>query len=246
MTFSPKSRFEARIPDVVVFAPFAEIEKHSSIEWIVSNTLSKLSNVTIVRCNKAFNKLCISMRLHRISLSDSEVKKDLVCKECIRKKNAWNNDLKATKLEFVPNDLLNDIDLRNGLRKLKSNFHPNDFIYHGIPLGNIAAYDLIIENKLLDGKIPDSLRDEFELLVMQSWSAFSYANELFENNHYTFLIVFDHLYSINRAFVEAALHNGLKIISIGRRPTRDLLDLFITIDLLDESLDPLNNLYRCW
>lgn len=231
---------------VAVFAPFAEIDKHSSIEWLVTKSISQFNRVIIIRCGKAFNDLCPSMRLHKISLNSPRGLKSQVCESCITKSRIWDRDLKVNRVEVDYDDLESDPELELLLNAKDHLVHPNEIYYSGIPIGNIAAYDLLIENKILDGRIPREKFSEFDLLVKQSWGVFRFFTDFFIENNVRTLIVFDHLYSLNRAAVEAAFRQNIKVISLGRRPTNNQSEIHVTLDLIDDSLDPTFFRFESW
>lgn len=213
---TPENHIEPR--KVAIFAPYAFIDRHARLEWLVANSLPNSTEVIMVRCNRSFLEDCNAMHIAGISHDSSPEAKYEICSKCITRKKAWD---KKSNYEVVN---LQDSDFLTNFFKIESEYKdanlgfidPAKFSYKGMPFGVYAAYDLLLGNKSPNGKLQAKHYGAFIYRLNATISIYEYFLKLFAFRQIEGLYVYDAQYSFNRAVVRAAADLGLKIVEFSR------------------------------
>lgn len=195
---------------ILAFAPHSAIWVHALPEALVLEALKQAGHEIIyVTCGKLFATHCVAMSASGVGYDDAPERKKAVCERCVN-----NANLLRTGVSFDGpwlRGLIADEDVRtvDGLLADENRDTLLDLERDGVPLGRIALYQLMIRNKMLDLKFGQQAWHEYLVdlrYTLYSWLA---TGRLIDTHRPDRVIVYNGLYSVNRAACLAAEARGI-------------------------------------
>jgi hypothetical protein len=196
---------------VILFSPFANIWEHSFPESLVAEGLTNRgASVLTVRCGTMYQTHCIAMSAAGIS-ADAPLKvRQQVCVACIKRR-----DLLDTTLPFasvVLDELVDPADRAEALAARASvtiDSWTEFEVDGGVPIGRYAAYEFLLDNKIVGTDVPASLWPDYLNKLEQSVVTYFASKRLLAEQHPDRVLVYNRLYAVNHAFCEAAKKLGI-------------------------------------
>ncbi|WP_223694624.1 hypothetical protein [Leifsonia poae] len=227
----------------VVFSPYSNIWEHAFPESLVAEGLNdRGAEVVTVRCGGMLVSHCVAMSAAGVTATSPLKTRQRVCTACVKRR-----DLLGTTLPF-PSVIL-DGQVRPGDRKRADEVCASattdnwtTIEVDGSPLGRYAAYEFLLDNKLLGTRIPDEFWGQYLGHLRDTVLTFLAGRRILAEQRPDHVLVYNRLYSVNHAFCEAArtlgipsytLQGGGHIVRRGEtmtmfRDTQSLDDVFRT------------------
>ena len=195
---------------VVFYSPFANIWEHSFPESLIAEGLVKQGvEVTVINCGTMLDLHCVAMSATGVTSTDSAAKKKQVCAACTKRR-----DLLAREMPFdttVMDDRIEPSDraaAQSAVDAATLDSWP-DVMVDGVPLGRYAAYEFLLNYKLVGTTIPAELfglyLNQLRMAVIVYFVSKRILAELAPDR----VVVFNRLYSVNHAFCAAAERAGI-------------------------------------
>jgi hypothetical protein len=198
------------IVKILLFSPFANVWDHAFPEALIAEGLVKQgADVVTIRCGTLLNAHCISMSASGVGPHASTGAKAQVCRACMKRR-----DLLTEVMPF-PTIIIDDFveqadrDLAEALVSSATPENWTDIAVDGVPIGRYAAYEFLLNHKLVGTNIPQSL---FGLYLDQLRNAIivhAVSVRLIERERPTHVLVYNRLYAMNHAFCAAAEAEGI-------------------------------------
>ena len=209
--------------------------------------------ILTIRCGGMLVSHCVAMSAAGVSAESPLATRQRVCVACAKRR-----DLLGTTFPF--NSVILDGQVRPNDRKRADQVCAGatttnwmSIEVDGSPLGRYAAYEFLLDNKLLGTDIPDALWPQYVNHLRDTVLTFLAGRRILETERPDHVLVYNRLYSVNHAFCEAArtlgipsytLQGGGHIIRRGEtmtmfRDTQSLDDVFRTGAWLDYRSAPI-------
>lgn len=195
---------------VVFYSPFSNIWEHSFPEALIAEGLTKQGvDVLTIRCGTMLDRHCVAMSASGVSATDSRAKKKQVCSACIKRRNLLASDMPfATE---VMDDHIQSSDraaAQAAVNAVTIDSWP-ELIVDGVPLGRYAAYEFLLNYKLVGTNIPDELFPRYLDQLRMTVTVYFVSKRMLAVHKPDRVIVFNRLYSVNHAFCAAAEAAGI-------------------------------------
>ena len=195
---------------VVFYSPFANIWDHAFPEALIAEGLVEQGfEVDVIRCGRMLDRHCVAMSASGVSATDSVVKKSQVCAACIKRRSLLTREMPFSTT--VMDDHVRESDRAEAQSAVDSaDLHSwPDVSVDGVPLGRYAAYEFLLNYKLVGTTIPPELfplyLDQLRMTVTVYFASKRMLDELKPDR----VVVFNRLYSVNHAFCAAAEAAGI-------------------------------------
>lgn len=195
---------------VLFFSPFSNVWEHSFPEALIAEGLVKQGvDVLAIRCGGMLDSHCIAMSASGVGPRDSMAKKKQVCRACMKRR-----DLLAGAMPFattVMDDLVQPDDREQAALAVSAATRSDwpDLMVDGVPLGRYAAYEFLLNHKLVGTNIPEDLWDLYLEQLRMSVTVYFVAKRMLAADRPDHVVVFNRLYSVNHAFCAAAERAGI-------------------------------------
>ncbi len=200
---------------VLFFSPFANIWDHSFPEALIAEGLVKQgADVLYVRCDGMLNAHCVAMAATGVDYRDSAATRAQVCRACIKRRMLIDNTMQFPSTVMDP--LVTPADRDEAERicaSVNRETWPNTMV-NGVPLARYAAYEFILDHKLVGTHIPAALWDLYLDQLRNTILVFRIAQRIIAAESPTHLVVFNRLYSANHAFAAAAESVGIPTFTL--------------------------------
>jgi hypothetical protein len=197
------------------FSPFANIWEHSFPESLVADGLQKQGvEVITVRCDRLFQDFCIAMSASGLNATDKLSKRKQVCAACIKRRNFIDQSFNFDSL--ILEGYLSEEDYE-AVSELVENTTLNNWttqLLHGIPIGKYAAYEFLLNYKVLGTDIPSELFPVYLIQLKNSSLSLLAAEKIIEETKPDRVITYNRLYGINHGFLAVAERQGIPTYSL--------------------------------
>lgn len=133
---------------IMFISPHAGIWPHALPESFLAKSLDPhLFDVSRIKCNGTFSSHCTVMEAHSLEIQETQKLKDEICKQC--KKNSEILRTSYAGKDFSISNYLNKED-ESQVEEIFSALNKTDIqklTYHGVDVGKIAAYEVLIKFK---------------------------------------------------------------------------------------------------
>lgn len=234
---------------VLFFAPFTDIWVHSQPELAVAlECANEGHQVTLLRCRGVLKQSCAAIESAGVAQDGSNKSREQICQSCrqtVRLINrfstivqCWIEDYFNGSDEDWVEEKLSGLDLGSW----------KDFQIDGINVGQLATYESILRHKLMASDEIASVWGEYRAtvrncLVVQRTLSNYLANETVDR-----VVVYNHLYSVNRIAVQVAEARGIAWRSI--HAGKNVKDMLQTISVIrtdhQDLLSARSDLWRHW
>jgi hypothetical protein len=220
---------------ILFFAPHSGIWVHAFPEAIVADALVHCGHeVVYASCGKLFEQYCVPMSAAGVKPGQSAELRQAVCDNCTR-----NDRLLREGFGFQGPTLRSllaaqDLEKAEAILSAVTADSLYRLEYDGLPLGRIALYQLVIRKKRISLDLDSSDWDEYLVELRSTIYAWLAAQKLLDVHKPDRVIVYNGMYSVNRAacllaeargipamFLHAGvnLSNRLQTLMLGRGDT---------------------------
>jgi hypothetical protein len=192
------------------FSPFSNIWEHSFPESLIAEGLVEQGvEVLAVRCGGMLDSHCVAMSAAGVGPRDSLAVRQQVCRACIKRRDLLDRAMPFPSI--VMDELVTASD-RSEAEAACATATPDswpDLVVDGIPLGRYAAYEFLLNYKLVGTTIPPELWPLYLDQLRNAVIVFRVAQRMIVEHKPTRIVVFNRLYSVNHAFCAAADQAGV-------------------------------------
>lgn len=197
------------------FSPFANIWEHAFPESLVAEGLAeKHIDIVTVRCGGEYSSFCVAMSAAGLTDADTASKRLRVCAACHKRR-----DLLDSSLGF--RSVLTDAFIRAEDRTFIDEFVAGVDIDHwpsaehdGVPIGRYAAYEFLLNHKILGTNIPESLFPRYQDQLRNSLATQIAAGRILDQECPDVVLTYNRLYGVNHAFLAVAEQRGITSYSL--------------------------------
>jgi hypothetical protein len=195
---------------VILFSPFSNIWEHSFPEALVAEGLiERGASVLAVRCNGMLVSHCVAMSAAGVTAESPLKVRQQVCTACIKRRNLLDEAMPFDSVILDELVRAEDREQAAAARAAVSLENWTEFDLEGVPLGRHAAYEFLLDNKILGTDIPDRLWSQYLNKLDQAVLTFLAGRRLLESERPDRVLVYNRLYAVNHAFCEAAKTLGI-------------------------------------
>ncbi len=195
---------------ILVFAPHAALWQLAFQQALIADCLSKGNHeIVYVSCGEVFNRFCIPMGASGLSPSSPAEQRAAVCKQC-----QHNDSLIRTDFKFVGptlRDMLTAEDtgeVDEALAHLTRETAP-DLVWKEIPVGKIALYQVLLRYKKFNLAFEEAEWAQYLVDLRHTMYSTIAAHKFFEFHRPDRVLVYNGLYSVNRALCLIAELKGI-------------------------------------
>jgi hypothetical protein len=192
------------------FSPFANIWEHSFPEGLVAEGLKENGlEIVTVRCSGLYESFCVAMSAAGLTAADSEKKKKQVCGACIKRRNLLDKDFGFNSL--VTENFLDERDISIASDLVDSATLENwpTLELNGIPIGRYAAYEFLLNYKIMGTNVPPELFGTLLNQLKNSVLTLLAAEKILDSEEPDFVVTYNRLYGVNHAFLAVAEARGI-------------------------------------
>jgi hypothetical protein len=195
---------------ILVFAPHSAIWIHAFPEALVANALQSAGHeIVYVSCGRTFERFCVAMSASRLSVDSSQSLRSKICAECVS-----NDGLLRAELGLSgPN--LRDILTADDLQEVEiildafTRESVSSLQQDGIFVGRVALYQLLLRVKKFDLDFSEQEWQQYLVELRNTLYAFKAGKRLIDRHAPDRVIVYNGLYSVNRAVCLLAESRGI-------------------------------------
>ena len=192
------------------FSPFANIWEHSFPEGLVAEGLKENGlEIVTVRCAGLYESFCVAMSAAGLTAADSEKKKKQVCGACIKRRNLLDKDFGFNSL--VTENFLDERDISIARDLVDSATTENwpTLELNGIPIGRYAAYEFLLNYKIMGTSVPPELFGTLLNQLKNSVLTLLAAEKILDSEEPDYVVTYNRLYGVNHAFLAVAEARGI-------------------------------------
>lgn len=220
--------------NVLFFSPYAAIWRHESLELQLARIFElRNHNVTFMRCRGALNANCVAMSAFGLNNFSSNQDKEEVCIKC-RKSSSFLETVVGLSAVYIEDFLPDRYEKR--VSEILESFdvnHWQDFVFDGIPIGRIAAYEFLLNNKVISAQIPKEIESELISAVRNVILTYLSLEQHFTKNKYDLVVFYNRLYGTNHLVSILAKRLGVKTYNFF--PAGPIDDLYSRIVLCEND-----------
>jgi hypothetical protein len=227
------------IVKALLFSPFANIWEHSFPESLVAEGLTERgATVTTVRCGTMLISHCVAMSAAGVSADAPLATRQQVCTACIKRRDLIDSTMPFDSVildrQISPDDRAAALSARAGVTR-------DDWMHFeldGVAIGAYAAYEFLLDNKVVGTDIPDALWPHYLDKLDQSVLTYLAGKRLLLEQKPDVVLVYNRLYAVNHAFCSAATTLGIPTYTLqgGGHVVRraETMTMFRDTESLDE------------
>jgi len=200
---------------VVFFSPFANIWEHSFPEALVAESFAQHSvDVTTVRCGGMLQVHCVAMSAAGVGPDASLKTRQQVCRACMKRRDLLTS---ATNLPtLILDEWQTEADSAT-VERMCAEVRQDDWTgleIDGIPLGRYAAYEVWLNNKLVNTNFDGVVWEQYLGQLHNTLATFLAAKRVIASDPPDAVVLYNDHYSVNHAFASAALLAGIHTYTI--------------------------------
>lgn len=215
VTASQSEKLSHMTSRLAVFAPFSNVWDHAYPEALLAEGLRAHEwEIDYLTCDGAFKSHCVAMSASGVGDGAPQKTKDQVCRACHKRRDLLTKEFEfsATQVEqWLTVDDARVIELLVGDA---NNQTWTSIEVDGVPLGRYAAYEMWLNNKLVDQDFSSSMWAVYLGQLRNTLTSFFAARRYFEERQPRAAIVYNDHYSVNHAFVAAGKAAGVPTYTI--------------------------------
>jgi hypothetical protein len=198
---------------VLFFAPHSALWIHAFPEALVAQTLTSAGHeVLYIGCGGEYQRYCIPMNAQGLTATSEASVREAVCRRCKDLRNLIVREFGFRALDV--HDLLDDND-RASVEKILSNVDRNNYLaleHYGIRAGQVALYESLLHHKKLSLDFTPEEWREYLIALSNTLLTISAMNRVLEKERFDSIVVYNALYSVNRAACLVAERAGMRSI----------------------------------
>lgn len=200
---------------ILFFSPFSNIWDHALPENLIAEGLQS-NNVEIVtvKCDGLLSSFCVAMSAAGLTASDSLKKKQSICRACKKRKNLLLNEFGFPQINLEEHLSSEDFALTEKIVSGVDSQNWIDLVFKNISIGKYAAYEFLLNYKLLGTDIPDELFPLYLEQLNNCLLTFIAAEKILKAELPDAVITYNRLYSANHAFLAVAEYLNIPTYSL--------------------------------
>lgn len=195
--------------------PFSDVWVSSFPTALVAETWSESGHeIHTMRCDGVLGSFCISMSAKGLSSLSPRSDLDECCSSCRKRRNILQKNF--TFVEHVIEDFLSSdvIEKVESIIESISRNNWKDFNLESLPVGRIAAYELILERKLASIDRVILYWDDYQQRLRSTLLSYFAAKNLIKAQQIEAVVAYNGLYSVNRVVLLYANSIGIQAWAI--------------------------------
>jgi hypothetical protein len=196
---------------VILFSPFSNIWEHSFPEALVAEGLTaRGATVVAVRCGTMLQAHCVAMSAAGVDARAPLKVRQQVCVACIKRRDLLDSEMPFGSV--VLDDLRTTEDRAAGALARTAVTPSNWSAYEidgGVPIGRYAAYEFLLDNKIIGTEVSLDLWPQYLNKLDESVVTYFAGKRFLEEQRPDRVLVYNRLYAVNHAFCEAAKKLGI-------------------------------------
>lgn len=199
----------------LLFSPFANVWEHSFPEALVVEGLSEKDvEIVVVRCDGLYESFCVAMSAAGLTATDSERKKKQVCSACRKRRNLLDKDFQFPSLETEDYLGAEDVQVATQLVGEATLENWPTLVHNEIPIGRYAAYEFLLNYKIMGTDIPQELFGLYLNQLRNSVLTLIAAEKILDQEVPDYVLTYNRLYGVNHAFLAVAENRGIPTFSL--------------------------------
>ena len=198
---------------VLFFAPHSALWIHAFPEALVAQTLTSAGHdVLYIGCGGEYQRYCIPMNAQGLTAESEAPDRESVCRRCKDLRNIIVKDFGFRATDVI--DLL-DQDDRASVDTIVSQVDRANYLdleHHGIPAGKVALYECLLHHKKLSLDFSSEEWREYLIALSNTLLTITATNRVLEKERFDAIVVYNALYSVNRAACLVAERHGMRSI----------------------------------
>jgi hypothetical protein len=170
--------------------------------------------VIYLYCDKTMSEYCMTMAVHGVAISDSADKKAAVCTECVRTSKLVRERYAFSGIPLHGLVDENDIAMADAMSRQDSVEKLIRYSAAGIPVGQIALYEAVIQSKHVTRKIDGLAEQIYRALFRNSIIVATATARLLERQRPDVCASYHTAYAYNRTFQKVAESAGVPVYSL--------------------------------
>jgi hypothetical protein len=204
---------------ILVYAPHSAIWVHAFPEALVVESLAKSGHeIVYLTCGQLFHRHCVAMSAVGVGVREPEEAKAAVCRDCGARKRLLRSEFGFAGYDLA--DAVSEADHARA-RRLVEGIDRRSYLHltiDEIKIGQIALYEFLLDRKKGSLVMSDEEWAEYLVHLENTLLAFFAAQRVLRTERPDRVLVYNALYSVNRAICELAerqsiptyfLHAGL-------------------------------------
>jgi hypothetical protein len=198
---------------VLVFAPHSALWIHAFPEALVAHALAGAGHdVLYVGCGGEFQRYCIPMNAQGLTSSSPHAQRQAVCRRCKGLRNLIVGEFGFRATDITA--LLDDGD-RKSVEKIVAQTDRDNYLglWHcGLQAGRIALYEFLLQHKKLSLSHAPQEWEGYLIALSNTLLAITAVNRLLEKERFDVVVVYNALYSVNRAACLVCERHGMRSV----------------------------------
>jgi hypothetical protein len=195
---------------VLFFAPHSAIWVHAFPEALIAESLAQHGHeIVYATCGRQFAELCIPMSAYGLGHGSPAPAKNKICDAC--EKSA---DLITRRFGFRRRRIVDCLsaDDRAAIASIVANVTPDNFLdirVHGIEVGRLALYELLLGRKKQNLRLSESEWVEYTVQLKNALSSLFAARTLLDEERPDRVVAYNTLYSVNNVACQLSESRGI-------------------------------------
>jgi hypothetical protein len=198
---------------VLFFAPHSALWIHAFPEALVAQTLTSAGHdVLYIGCGGEYQRYCIPMNAQGLTTDSGAPDRESVCRRCKDLRNVIVKDFGFRAIDV--SDLLDQGD-RASVDTIVSQVDKTNFLdleHNGVAAGKVALYESLLHYKKLSLGFSTEEWREYLIALTNTLLTITAMNRLIEKERFDSIVVYNALYSVNRAACLVAERAGMRSI----------------------------------
>ncbi len=204
-----------RIVKALFFSPFANIWEHTFPESLIAEGLkTKDVEIVTVRCDGLFQEFCVAMSASGLTPADSSRNRKQVCVACRKRRDFTDRTFGFNSIQletFVENGDRVEVEALLGTATLDNWMLLR---LRDVPIGRYAAYEFLLNHKILGTDISPSLFPVYLAQLRNSCLTLLAAHRILDREKPDAVITYNRLYGVNHAFLAVAEQRQIPTYSL--------------------------------
>lgn len=192
------------------FSPFANIWDHAFPEGLVAQGLRDRGfEITTLRCDGLYETFCVAMSASGLTAADSLRKRRQVCSACRKRRNILDQTFAFPSRQIEQFLSEQDYEEAHGIAQSANVSDWTSLELDGIPIGRYAAYEFLLNYKILGTDIPENLFPIYQDQLRNSILTMRASARALDDIQPEAVLTYNRLYGVNHAFLAVAEQRGI-------------------------------------
>ena len=170
--------------------------------------------IVTVKCDGVFGAFCVAMSASGLNDFASEKQKAQVCRACRKRRNLLEKNFPFTSIILEKYLKSEDYVTAQELVSTATLENWSHLEFQGRPLGKYAAYEFLLNFKILGTDIPEDLFPKYLEHLNNAVLSFIAAGNILDEQQPDVVLTYNRLYGVNHAFLDVAEQRGITTYSL--------------------------------